>query len=75
MSPTELQENWLDNPNTRMNEALANQVMIGINSSLIHTQALVMLRYIQLILHLKLLFLRLLKDMIISPTITSSHRL
>ena len=25
MSPTELQENWLDNPNTRMNEALANQ--------------------------------------------------
>ena len=25
MSPIEVQENWLDNPNTRMNEAVANQ--------------------------------------------------
>ena len=37
------------------------------NSSVIHAQAPVMLKYIQLILYLKLLFLKLLKDMIITP--------
>ena len=41
------------------------KVMNGKNSSLIHTQALIILKYIQI--YLKLLFLYLLKDMIIMP--------
>ena len=48
----EVQENWLDNPDTRGNVALANQLY----------------KYIQLILYLKLLFLKLLKDMIGTPS-------
>ena len=43
------------------------KVMNGKNSSINHTQALVILKYIQLILYLKLLFLKLLKDVIITP--------
>ena len=43
------------------------KVMNGKNSSVNHTQALVILKYIQLILYLKLLFLMLLKDVIITP--------
>ena len=41
------------------------KVMNGKNSSVIHTQALIMRKYIQI--YLKLLFLNLLKDMIIMP--------
>ena len=41
------------------------KVMNGRNSSVIHTQALIMLKYIQI--YLKLLFLNLLKDMIMMP--------
>ena len=59
-----VQENWLDNPDTRGNDIfLQIKVMNGKNSSLIHTQALIILKYIQI--YLKLLFLYLLKAMII----------
>ena len=44
------------------------KVMNGKNSSVNHTpRALVILKYIQLIMYLKLLFLKLLKDVIITP--------
>ena len=59
----EVQENWLDNPNTRGNDILANQSVNEKNSLIIHTQALIVLKYIQI--YLKLLFLNLPKDMII----------
>ena len=41
----EVQENWLDNPDVRAND--------GKNSSVIHTQALIMLTSIQLYLKLR----------------------
>ena len=43
------------------------KVMNRENTSVILTQTMVMLKYIQLILYLKFLFLKLLKDMIITP--------
>ena len=42
------------------------KVMNGKNSSVNHTQALAILKYIQRILYLKLLFLKLRKDVIIT---------
>ena len=42
------------------------KVMNGKNSLVTHTQALVMLKYIQLTLYMKLLFLKQLRDIIIT---------
>ena len=43
------------------------KVMNGKNSPAIHNPAMVMLKYIKLILHFRSLFVKLLKDMIITP--------
>ena len=62
----EVQENLLDNPDTRGYDILANQSdgwKEFLSNS--HSEALIMLKYIQI--YLKLLFLNLLKDMIIMP--------
>ena len=61
-----VQENWLDIILIlEVMILLQIKVMNGKNFSLIHSQALIILKYIQI--YLKLLFLNLLKDMIIMP--------
>ena len=64
----EVQENWRDGPNGIANDVFGIQINewkeFLINSDLSTGK---LLKYFQVILFLKLLFLRLLKDMIITP--------
>ena len=61
----EVQENWLDNPDTRGNDILANQSDEWKEFLSTSHSSLDKLKYIQI--YLKLLFLNLLKDMIMMP--------